>query len=109
MRYGSSVCVCELLRRGQQSKGAEILQKDYELGYIPICPRFGFVPFLDESNAEDQQGLAQMSMLLLKRCRMVVVCGSEVTDNMNTEISTADRLHIICTTLEGLIQIKETK
>ena len=76
-------------------------RKIYELGYIPICPRFGFVPFLDESNAEDQQGLAQMSMLLLKRCRMVVVCGSE--------ISTADRLHIICTTLEGLIQIKETK
>ena len=67
------------------------------------------VPFLDESNAEDQQGLAQMSMLLLKRCRMVVVCGNEVTENMNTEISTADRLHIICTTLEGLIQIKETK
>ena len=82
-------------------------RKIYELGYIPICPRFGFVPFLDESNAEDQQGLAQMSMLLLKRCRMVVVCGSEVTENMNTEISTADRLHIICTTLEGLI--KETK
>ena len=82
-------------------------RKIYELGYIPICPRFGFVPFLDESNAEDQQGLAQMSMLLLKRCRMVVVCGNEVTENMNTEISTADRLHIICTTLEGLIQIKE--
>ena len=81
----------------------------YELGYIPICPRFGFVPFLDESNAEDLQGLAQMSMLLLKRCRMVVVCGNEVTENMNTEISTADRLHIICTTLDGLIQIKETK
>ena len=51
-------------------------RKIYELGYIPICPRFGFVPFLDESNAEDQQGLAQMSMLLLKRCRMVVVCGN---------------------------------
>ena len=33
-------------------------RKIYELGYIPICPRFGFVPFLDESNAEDQQGLA---------------------------------------------------
>ena len=57
-------------------------RKIYELGYIPICPRFGFVPFLDESNAEDQQGLAQMSMLLLKRCRMVVVCGNEVTENM---------------------------
>ena len=46
---------------------------------------------------------------LLRRCRMVVVCGKEVTGTMNTEISMADRLHIICTTLDGLVQIKESK
>ena len=40
---------------------------------------------------------------------MVVVCGKEVTGTMNTEISMADRLHIICTTLDGLVQIKESK
>ena len=57
-------------------------RKIYELGYVPICPR---------------------------RCRMVVVCGKEVTGTMNTEISMADRLHIICTTLDGLVQIKESK
>ncbi len=38
---------------------------------------------------------------------MVVVCGKEVTGTMNTEISMADRLHIICTTLDGLVQIKD--
>ena len=32
-----------------------------------------------------------------------------VTGTMNTEISMADRLHIICTTLDGLVQIKESK
>ena len=50
-----------------------------------------------------------MSHLILKRCRMVVVCGREVTGTMNTDISTADRLHIICTTLDGLIKIKESE
>lgn len=50
-----------------------------------------------------------MSQILLKRCRMVVVCGKEVTGTMNTEISMADRLHIICTTLDGLIRIKEAE
>ncbi len=30
-------------------------RKIYELGYVPICPRFGFLPFLDEGEAEDQQ------------------------------------------------------
>ena len=82
-------------------------RKIYELGYVPICPRFGFLPFLDEWEAEDLQAYNRMSHLILKRCRMVVVCGKEVTGTMNTDISTADRLHIICTTLDGLIKIKE--
>ena len=33
----------------------------------------------------------------------------EVTGTMNTDISTADRLHIICTTLDGLVKIKEAE
>ena len=74
-----------------------------------ICPRFGFLPFLEEGDAEDMQGYGRMSHILLRRCRMVVVCGKEVTGTMNTEISMADRLHIICTTLDGLVQIKESK
>ena len=76
---------------------------------VPICPRFVFSPFLEESDAEDMQGYGRMSHILLRRCRMVVVCGKEVTGTMNTEISMADRLHIICTTLDGLVQIKESK
>ena len=84
-------------------------RKIYEMGYVPICPRFGFAPFLDESEAEDLQALNRMSHLILKRCRMVVVCGREVTGTMNTEISMADRLHIICTTLDGLVKIKENE
>ena len=62
-------------------------RKIYELGYVPICPRFGFLPFLDEGEAEDQQAYNRMSHLILKRCRMVVVCGKEVTGTMNTDIS----------------------
>jgi len=69
-------------------------RKIYELGYVPICPRFGFLPFLEEGEAEDQQAYNRMSHLILKRCRMVVVCGKEVTGTMNTDISTADRLHL---------------
>jgi len=84
-------------------------RKIYELGYVPICPRFVFSPFLEESDAEDMQGYGRMSHILLRRCRMVVVCGKEVTGTMNTEISMADRLHIICTTLDGLVQIKKSK
>lgn len=92
-----------------RAKVQKYCRKIYEMGYVPICPHFGFAPFLDENDAEDQQALTRMSHLVLKRCRMVVVCGKEVTGTMNTEISMADRLHIICTTLEGLIKIKEAE
>ena len=92
-----------------RAKVQKYCRKIYEMGYVPVCPRFGFAPFLDESEAEDAQAMLRMSHLLLRRCRMVVVCGREVTETMNNEISTADRLHIICTTLDGLIRIKETE
>lgn len=82
-------------------------RKIYELGYVPLCPQYAFTPFLDDESAEEQQDKMKMSHLVLKRCRMVVVCGKEVSSTMNTEISMADRLHIICTTLDGLAQIKE--
>ena len=48
-------------------------RKIYELGYVPICPRFVFSPFLEESDAEDMQGYGRMSHILLRRCRMVLL------------------------------------
>ena len=46
-------------------------RKIYELGYVPICPRFGFLPFLDEGEAEDLQAYNRMSHLKIGRasCR----------------------------------------
>ena len=92
-----------------KAKIQKYCRKIYELGYIPICPQFGFAPFLNEGEAEDMQAFQRMSHMLLRRCRMVVVCGKEMTGTMNTEISMADRFHIICTTLDGLIRIKEAE
>lgn len=93
----------------KRAKLQKYCRKIYELGYVPVCPHFTFSPFLDENVAEETQDKAKMSHLVLKRCRMVVVCGQEVTGAMNAEISMADRLHIICTTLEGLSKIKEAE
>ena len=73
------------------------------------CPQYSFSPFLDDGDAEDMQAMRRMSHQILRRCRMVVVCGKETTGTMNTEISMADRLHIICTTLDGLSKIKENE
>lgn len=92
-----------------KTKVQKYCRKIYELGYVPICPQFGFSSFLDEGDAEDMQAFQRMSHMVLRRCRMVVVCGKEMTATMNTEISIADRNHIICTTLDGLVRIKDSE
>jgi hypothetical protein len=92
-----------------RAKLQKYCRKINELGYVPVCPQYAFTPFLDEGVSEEQQDLMKMSHLILKRCRMVVVCGKEITGTMNTEIGMADRRHIICTTLDGLIRIKEAE
>ena len=91
--------VCCSAEEGK-TKVQRYCRKIYELGYVPI---------LDDGDAEDMQAMRRMSHQILRRCRMVVVCGKETTGTMNTEISMADRLHIICTTLDGLSKIKENE
>ena len=44
---------------------------------------------------------------MLGRCRMLVVCGKEISNTMSAEIGMAEKRNIICTTLEGLARIKE--
>ena len=38
---------------------------------------------------------------------MLVVCGGEIKAVMAGEIGTAEKLKLICTTLDGLAKIKE--
>ena len=47
-----------------REKVQKYCRKIYELGYVPICPRFGFSPFLEEGDAEDMQGYGRMSHIL---------------------------------------------
>ena len=97
------------LQKRERPKYSGTAGRSNELGYVPICPQYSFSPFLDDGDAEDMQAMRRMSHQILRRCRMVVVCGKETTGTMNTEISMADRLHIICTTLDGLSKIKENE
>ena len=48
-----------------------------------------------------------MAEELLRRCRVVVVCGKEISDGMTGEIALAKRLGIVTTTLDGVFKIGE--
>jgi hypothetical protein len=82
-------------------------RKVYELGYVPICPKLSEVQYLQPDNPDEKRDFHSISHQKLGRCRMLVVCGSEISNSMSAEIGAAEKKNIICTTLDGLAKIKE--
>ena len=55
-----------------------------------------------------KSGVQSIARQKLGRCRMLVVCGNEISNSMSAEIGAAEKRNIICTTLDGgLAKIKE--
>ena len=64
------------------SKLKEYSKTLFELGYVPICPCMMFSRFLSESVPEQREARRSMSLELLRRCRVLVVCSDELTEKM---------------------------
>lgn len=77
----------------------------YDLGYLPICPALMFSRFLDGELPEERENGRTMSMDILRRCRVLVVCSNDVTEDMEKEILLAKRWGIVATTLAGIKKI----
>ena len=82
-------------------------RKVYELGYVPICPKLNDGQYLALDNADEKRDFHNIARQKLGRCRMLVVCGKEISNSMSAEIGMAEKRNIICTTLDGLARIKE--
>ena len=82
-------------------------RKVYELGYVPICPKLSEAQYLLPDNADEKRDFHSIAHQKLGRCRMLVVCGKEISNSMSAEIGMAEKRNIICTTLDGLARIKE--
>ena len=74
----------------------------YDLGYLPICPSMMFSQFLSGDVAQERNDLSTMSQEILRRCRVVVVCSNDVSDDMEKDILLAKRIGIVTTTLAGI-------
>ena len=79
----------------------------YELGYVPICPKLSEAQYLQPDNADEKRDFHSIARQKLGRCRMLVVCGNEISHSMSAEIGAAEKRNLICTTLDGLAKIKE--
>ena len=85
---------------------AKYCRKLYEAGYTPICPPLYLPMFLcDEVPQEHKDGI-DMARDMLRRARVLVVCGSTVDESVKNDIAVAQRLNITATTLEGILTVK---
>jgi hypothetical protein len=71
-------------------------------GYTPVAPALLFPQFLDDNIPHDREAGMEMGLALLKQCRIMVVCGDEVTEGMAGEISQARCLRIPVVSLDAL-------
>ena len=85
-------------------------RKLYQAGYSPICPLLLQKDFLDDDDNKEHKDRIEMAEELLRRSRVVVVCGRTTDENVKNDIALAKRLGIVSTTLDGILNVdKKTK
>jgi hypothetical protein len=87
-------------------QAAKYCREVYEAGFSPICPTLYLPLFLNDAIPEDHKNGVDMGRDLLRRARVVVVCGRGIDEDVKNDIATAARLGITATTLEGILTVK---
>ncbi len=89
-----------------KEEAAKYSRQIYDAGFSPICPKLIYNDFLKDSVPQEYKDKRDMALELLRRCRLVVVCGSETDEQVKTDIAMAKRYHIVTTTLDGIMTIE---
>lgn len=81
----------------------------YEAGYTPICPLLSLPAVLDVSVADEYKDYMEMSEDLLRRSRLLVVCGTVMDESVLVDIATAKRFHVVSSTMRGVLSVDKSK
>lgn len=81
----------------------------YEAGYSPVCPILFQPLFLKKDKAVELKDGRDMANELLRRSRILVVCGKGSSDDMLEDIAIAEHYMIPTTTLDGITNIETKK
>lgn len=88
-----------------RKNAAQYCRQVYEAGYFPICPILFQSFFLRLEIPQEAKDRVDMADELLRRSRILVVCGNSVTQEMKNNIALAKHLRIAATTLEGILSV----
>ena len=84
-------------------------RKLYEAGYTPICPLLSLPEIINVSNADEFKDYIDMSEDMLRRSRILVVCGTAVDETVLTDIAIANRFHVASSTMRGVLTVDKRK
>jgi len=93
----------EIKDMGQASKYCRAV---YEAGFSPICPLLFMPLYTNNEIPEEHQSVLDMSHDLLRRSRVLVVCGHQVDETVRNDIAIAAILSITATTLDGILTVR---
>lgn len=79
----------------------------YDAGYSPICPRLIYEGLLKDDVPQEHKDRVDMSAELLRRCRIVVVCGSCKDEQVNNDVALAQNRGIAVVTLNGILEVAD--
>ena len=91
---------------GGHGAGGALLPRGLRCGLFPHLPHAYLPLFLNDAVPEEHKNGIDMGRDLLRRSRVLVVCGHTVTESMKNDIAVAQRLGITTTTLEGILTVK---
>lgn len=89
------------------TRAAGYCRQAYEAGYSPICPALFMPAFLKGDAPAEVKDRKEMSDELLKRSRILVVCGDKVNDEVKSDIALAKHCRIAYTTLGGILAVSK--
>lgn len=88
-------------------KACEYSRTIYDHGYTPIAPHLLFPQFMDESIAEECNEMTMMNKVLIRKSRIMFVCGDAITSRMQQEMLYARQIGITVVPLDGIVRIEE--
>lgn len=64
---------------------------------------------INVSNADEFKDYIDMSEDMLRRSRILVVCGTTVDETVLTDIAIANRFHVASSTMRGVLTVDKSK
>lgn len=77
-----------------------------DAGFSPICPRLMYEGLLRDEIPQEHKDRIEMASELLRRSRILVVCGDSMDGQVKDDIGLAKRLRIAATTLDGIMKVE---